>query len=71
MDNARTHHSVIFKQFIEDNKLNIIYNVPYRPEFNPIEKVFSKIKFLIRSKNNNNDGAHLTKKYKRSINKNY
>jgi transposase len=33
--------------------LNIIYNVPYMPEYNPIESVFSKVKCLIRKFTNN------------------
>ena len=65
MDNVRIHHSIIiFKKFIKDNNINVIYNVPYHPEYNPIEKVFFKIKFLIRSKNNNTNEKCLMKNIK-------
>jgi uridine kinase len=30
------------------NKQNLIYNVPYSPEFNPIEKVFSQVKNYLK-----------------------
>jgi transposase len=32
----------------------LIYNVPYCPEYNPIEYLFSKSKQYIRMKNDNN-----------------
>jgi transposase len=44
LDNARIHHSKILKQYLGANIKNLIYNVPYSPEFNPIEKVFSQVK---------------------------
>ena len=66
MDNARIHHYKKLKEMINENpKVEIIYNVPYMPEFNPIEHVFSlkvqtdslceqsKIKNYIRKKENN------------------
>ena len=53
MDNARIHHSKIVKKYIGTTKHKILFNVPYMPEYNPIEKFFSEIKFYIRSKKNN------------------
>jgi transposase len=44
MDNARIHHSKIFNKYMESTKSSVIYNVPYNPETNPIEQVFSKLK---------------------------
>lgn len=44
MDNARIHHAKVLKAFIEDKKSQIIYNVAYNPETNPIERVFSTLK---------------------------
>lgn len=41
MDNARIHHNKILKEQL--NK-KIIYNVPYCPEYNPIEYVFNTLK---------------------------
>src|SRR6202023_2751294 len=52
MDNARIHHTLVFKKLIKEKKLNILYNVPYCPEHNPIERVFSKLKYILRTKKN-------------------
>lgn len=54
MDNARTHHSKILKEYMKDKKSNIIYNVPYNPETNPIEHVFSTLKYEIVNHVTNN-----------------
>lgn len=43
-DNARIHHSKKVKDFCKDNNINLIYNPPYSPEFNPIELIFNKLK---------------------------
>ncbi len=48
MDNMRTHHSKAVKKAIEELKLNVIYLPPYSPDFNPIEKMWSKIKSVLR-----------------------
>ncbi len=53
MDNARIHHSKLFKKYSQEHNLDIIYNAPYCPEYNPIENVFSKVKILLRKKTNN------------------
>ena len=55
MDNARIHHSKIVKDYIDTTDSQIIYNVPYTPEYNPIEMIFSKVKRIIKSKNNSNE----------------
>jgi transposase len=52
MDNARIHHSKIVKEYMKTIEHEIIYNVPYSPENNPIELVFSKFKSIIRNKDN-------------------
>lgn len=46
MDNARIHHYKEFKKLLANNDLtdHIIYNVPYHPQYNPIECVFNVIK---------------------------
>jgi transposase len=54
MDNARIHHAKIIQEFVKQKKLKIIYNAPYSPEFNPIEKVFSKMKSIIQKYDNSN-----------------
>ena len=34
-DNARCHHAIIVKEFATENGINLKYNPPYSPEFNP------------------------------------
>ncbi len=48
MDNMRTHHSKAVKKIIEELKINVIFLPPYSPDFNPIEKMWSKIKAVLR-----------------------
>ncbi len=40
MDNARIRHNKILKEYMMNNNINSIYNIPYSPEYNPIEKIF-------------------------------
>ncbi len=47
-DNARIHHSIKVKTYCSSKNINLIYNPPYSPEFNPIENLFSKLKTLFR-----------------------
>jgi len=44
MDNASIHKNSIFKQFINNNNFNVIYNIPYHSELNPIEYIFSLLR---------------------------
>lgn len=48
MDNMRTHHSKEIKKVMEDLKINVVYLLPYTPDLNPIEKMWSKIKSILR-----------------------
>lgn len=48
MDNMRTHHSKAVQNAIEELKINVIFLPPYSPDFNPIEKMWSKIKAILR-----------------------
>lgn len=48
MDNMRTHRSKEVKKVIEELKINVVYLPPYSPDFNPIEKMWSKIKSVLR-----------------------
>jgi transposase len=48
LDNARIHHAKIVKHN-ENKTIPFIYNIPYSPELNPIEKVFSIVKMVIRN----------------------
>ena len=51
MDNARTHHSKIVKEHMKNVSNEIIYNVPYNPETNPIEQQFGVIKADVIKRN--------------------
>ena len=54
LDNARIHHSKLVKKYMINNTNKLLFNVPYYPEFNPIEMVFSKVKYLVRNRPDNN-----------------
>ena len=34
--------------FLEESKVRYIFNVPYSPQFNPIETVFAKVKSIFK-----------------------
>lgn len=51
MDNARIHHYRKFVDQMKEDNINIIYNVPYSPQFNPIEYIFNVLKTEIRKSN--------------------
>ena len=54
MDNARIHHYKPNKEYIETNSnLDVIFNLPYSPEYNPIELFFNQIKTFIKNKSVN------------------
>lgn len=48
MNNMRTHNSKKVKKVIEELEINVVYLPPYSPDFNPIEKMWSKIKSILR-----------------------
>lgn len=48
MDNMRTHHAKEVKKVIEELKINVIFLPPYSPDYNPIEKMWSKVKAVLR-----------------------
>lgn len=49
MDNMRTHHSKAFKEVINKLKINVIFLLSYSPNFNPIEKMWSKMKSVLHN----------------------
>jgi putative transposase len=54
IDNAKIHHYGELKKFVNSkNNIEIIYNVPYMPEYNPIERVFSEAKNNFNKLNTN------------------
>lgn len=56
LDNARVHTTKKFKEYLELNKMNMVYNAPYHSETNSIENIFSMFRnFLNRSLNETED----------------
>lgn len=55
LDNAKIHRSKLFKSYTDDNNINLLFNVPYNPETNPIEMVFSKVKNIVKSRDNSTE----------------
>ena len=47
-DNCRVHHSKAVTKFARENEVEIIYMVAYGPEYNPIERFWSKVKLLFK-----------------------
>ena len=48
MDNALIHHVEGVKEIINEVGALLLYLPPYSPDFNPIEELFSKLKFMIK-----------------------
>lgn len=48
MDNAAIHHIPEVRDIIEDTGALLIYLPPYSPDYNPLEELFSKVKYQIR-----------------------
>lgn len=48
MDNMRSHHAGIVKQLLDEKGINYVYLPPYSPDLNPIEKLWSKLKAILR-----------------------
>lgn len=48
MDNLSSHKRASAKDLIENAGARLVFLPPYSPDFNPIEKAFSKLKALLR-----------------------
>jgi transposase len=48
MDNLSTHKSAAALRLIEKRGASVLFLPPYSPDYNPIEKMWSKIKALLR-----------------------
>ena len=48
LDNLSSHKVAGVRQAIEEVGARLLYLPPYSPDFNPIEKFFSKLKALLR-----------------------
>lgn len=49
MDNLSSHKSQIAQDFVESRSANYLFLPAYSPDFNPIEKMWSKVKQILRS----------------------
>ena len=47
-DNLSVHKSRVVSRVYEELDMKPVYNIPYSPEFNPIEAVFSQVKAVYR-----------------------
>lgn len=50
MDNMRSHHVKAVREVLEEKGMKILYLPPYSPDLNPIEKMWSKMKALLRGR---------------------
>ena len=49
MDNMRSHHVKAVREILESKGMKVLYLPPYSPDLNPIEKMWSKMKAILRS----------------------
>ena len=48
MDNMKSHHARAVKNLLDSSGIRYIYLPPYSPDLNPIEKLWWKVKALLR-----------------------
>lgn len=48
MDNLRTHHIQAVSELLRGARAQVLYLPPYSPDLNPIEKLWSKVKAVLR-----------------------
>ena len=48
MDNMKSHHAKAVKDLLDSSGVRYIYLPPYSPDLNPFEKLWSKVKALLR-----------------------
>lgn len=48
MDNLRSHHVSEVQELFSGTEFHLIYLPPYSPDYNPIEKMWSKMKSILR-----------------------
>ena len=48
MDNMRSHHVKAVREILEAKGMKVLYLPPYSPDLNPIEKMWSKMKAILR-----------------------
>ncbi len=57
MDNLAAHKKAGVREAIESRGATLVYLPPYSPDFNPIELLFAKLKWLLRSAGERTIGA--------------
>ena len=50
MDNMRSHHAKIVTELLDKAGISYLYLPPYSPDLNPIEKMWSKMKSILRKR---------------------
>ena len=48
MDNMRSHHVKAVRETLEAKNMKVLHLPPYSPDLNPIEKMWSKMKAILR-----------------------
>lgn len=48
MDNMRSHHVKAVREILEAEGMGVLYLPPNSPDLNPIEKMWSKVKAILR-----------------------
>ena len=48
MDNLSSHKRASVRELIEAAGASLLFLPPYRPDFNPIEKAFARLKAMLR-----------------------
>ncbi len=48
MDNCSIHHTQHIKDYLDDMGIMLLYLPPYSPDFNPIEELFSYLKYYLK-----------------------
>jgi len=72
MDNASIHKNKNFNKYLQHSNLNVIYNIPYHSELNPIEYIFSLLRIQLLSSDNFTEKniINIILDFKKNINKN-
>jgi transposase len=47
LDNFRSHHANITREFAENNRMHLVFLPPYSPDLNPIEFIWKSIRRII------------------------
>ena len=50
MDNMKSHHAKAVKELLDNAGIHYLYLPPYSPDLNPIEKLWSKVKAILRKR---------------------